>query len=88
MHHIVNEDAADCAARCLRNVENLDDSFGRPYWRQFDREPPRNGPAGIENDQVQCERRKRVDSGIGDDEIGAATAALLLKFVELKADRF
>src|SRR5215831_17248051 len=62
--------------------------FGRPYWRQLDREPPRNGPAGIENDQVQCERRKRVGSGIGDDEIGPATAALLLKFVELEADRF
>src|SRR5262249_36252189 len=62
--------------------------FGRPYWRQLYREPPRNRPAGIENDQVQCERRKRVGSGIGDDEIGTATVALLLKLVELKADRF
>jgi hypothetical protein len=77
----------DSAARCLRNVEHLDNSFGRPNWRQLDREPPRDGPV-IENEKVQGERRERVCSGIGDHEIGAAIAALLLKLVELDANRF
>ena len=42
---IVDKDAADSAARCLQNVEHLDNGLGRPDWRQLDREPPRNGPA-------------------------------------------
>jgi hypothetical protein len=85
--HIVDKDAADTATRCLWNVEYLDSRLGRPNWRQLDREPLRNGPA-IENKKVQGEHRERVCSGIGDHEIGAATAALLLKLVEFDANRF
>ena len=87
MRHIVDKDAANSAARCLCNVEHLDTSFGRPNWRQLDREPPHYGPA-IKNNKVQCERRERVGSGIGDYEIGAATAGLLLKLVEFDVNRF
>ena len=87
MRHIVEKDVADSAARGLWNVEHLDMSLGRPNWRQLDREPPHDSPA-IKNNQVQGERRERVCSGIGDDEIGAATAALLLKLVEFDINRF
>ena len=86
MRHIVNKDAADRAAHGLWNVEHLDLSLGRPNWRQLDREPPRDSPT-IENHKVQGERRERVRSGIGDHKIGAATATLLLKLVELFTDR-
>ena len=82
MRHIVDKDAADSAARGLWNVEHLDMSLGRPNWRQLDREPPRDSPT-IENHKVQGERRERVRSGIGDHKIGAATATLLLKLVDL-----
>src|SRR5271156_1524092 len=88
MQHLVDQNAADRAARCFGDIEYLDHGLIRAHGGDIDGEPARDRAAAVEQDQVERETRERGRPGIGDDEIGAAISALLLKLVELKANRF
>src|SRR4029077_21250382 len=85
--HIVDENAADAAARGFLDVEHLDAGLLRPQRSYIDRQPVHDRPAAVEDDKVECEAREFGRFWVGDDEIGAAIAALILETVELEPDR-